>query len=100
MAKKEKIYDVTTIYDVVYNSEKPLNKSMIGKIKKWAEGADLFEVINDRHVRFTLITKMKTNTDPLYAIEYPAEQNRSNLEEYLGTISKSLEIKKEATFIL
>lgn len=100
MAKKEKIYDMTTVYDVFYNSEKPLNKSMIGKIKKWAEGADLFEVLNDRHVRLTIITKMKTDKNPLDAIEHPAEQNRSNLEEYLGTISKSLEIKKEATFIL
>lgn len=100
MAKKEKIYDVTTVYDVVYKAEKPLNKSMIGKIKKWYEVADLFEVISDWHVRFTLVTKMKTDKNPLDAVEHPAEQNRSNLEEYLKTISKYLEIKKETTFIL
>lgn len=98
--KNERIYEATTIYDVVYNSEKPLNKSMIGKLNKWYmnDEADLFEVIGERHVRYTVFTKF-VNV-PIETFEQHAAISRRRLEDYLRTISKSLEIKKETNFLL
>jgi len=97
MAKKSKTYEVTSVYDIYYDVDKPISASMLGKIRK---NTDNLEILTDRHIRITRIGKLTAAGEPI-----DEAKNYSNLDEemvsnFLRSCSKALRIHKIQIFVL
>lgn len=98
MAKKEKTYDVTFVYDVFHDVDKPISASMLGKIRKQA---DDIEIINERHIRITKTgMKLTTPANPIDEIRPFADREEGDMAALLRSCSRFLRIHKIQAFVL
>lgn len=98
MAKKSKTYDVTFVYDIFHDVDKPISPSMLGKIRK---AVDNIEVINDRHIRVTVNgCKLTTAANPIDEIRSFADNEETNMKYALHSCSRFLRIHKIQVFVI
>lgn len=105
MAKKtatkieSKNYDITVIYDVFYDVDKPISASMLGKIRK---KADQIDIKTDRHIQITEIKKVQLSTDEKYIdiITDMSENWEANMNTLLHSCSRFLRIHKIQIFVI
>ena len=99
MAKKSKTYDVTVVYDVFHDVDKPISASMLGKIRK---KADQIDIKTDRHIQITEIKKVQLSTDKKYIdmITDMSENWEANMNALLHSCSRFLRIHKIQIFVL
>lgn len=99
MAKKSKTYDVTFVYDIFHDVDKPISPSMLGKIKK-ADGVDNVVVKTDRHIVITSIGKMTTSGNPIDEVQGFESIEEKEMENILHACSRFLRIHKIQVFII
>lgn len=105
MAKKtatkieSKNYDITVVYDVFHDVDKPISASMLGKIRK---KADQIDIKTDRHIQITEIKKVQLSTDEKYIdmITDMSENWETNMEALLHSCSRFLRIHKIQVFVI
>lgn len=105
MAKKtatkieSKNYDVTVVYDVFHDVDKPISASMLGKIRK---KADQIDIKTDRHIQITEIKKVQLSTEEKYIniITDMSENWEANMAALLRSCSRFLRIHKIQIFVL
>lgn len=105
MAKKSatkiesKNYDVTVVYDVFHDVDKPISASMLGKIRK---KADQIDIKTDRHIQITEIKKVQLSTDEKYIdmITDMSKNWEADMENILHSCSRFLRIHKIQVFVL
>lgn len=98
MAKKNKTYDVTFVFDVFHDVDKPISASMLGKIRKQADNV---EIINERHIRVTKNgMKLTTTANPIDEIRPFADHEETDMEYLLHSCSRFLRIHKIQVFVL
>lgn len=98
MAKKTKTYDVTFVYDVFHDVDKPISASMLGKIRKQADNV---EILNERHIRVTCNgMKLTTPANPIDEIRPFADHEETNMNYLLHSCSRFLRIHKIQIFVL
>lgn len=105
MAKKNatkiesKNYDVTVVYDVFHDVDKPISASMLGKIRK---KADQIDIKTDRHIQITEIKKVQLSTDEKYIdmITDMSENWEADMNSLLHSCSRFLRIHKIQIFVI
>lgn len=105
MAKKtatkieSKNYDITVVYDVFHDVDKPISASMLGKIRK---KADQIDIKTDRHIQITEIKKVQLSTDEKYIdmITNMSENWEADMNALLHSCSRFLRIHKIQIFVL
>lgn len=98
MAKKSKTYDVTFVYDIFHDVDKPISPSMLGKIRK---AVDNIEILNERHIRVTRNgCKLTTAENPIDGIKNFEAIEELKMEDVLRSCSRFLRIHKVQVFIL
>lgn len=98
MAKKSKTYDVTFVYDVFHDVEKPINPSMLGKIRKQADNV---EILNERHIRITRTgAKLTTPGNPIDEIREFSNYEEADMNYLLHSCSRFLRIHKIQVFVI
>lgn len=98
MAKKTKTYDVTFVYDVFHDVDKPISPSMLGKIRKQA---DNIEILNERHIRVTVNgCEFTTTGNPIDEIRLFVDNEETNMKYVLHSCSRFLRIHKIQVFVL
>lgn len=108
MAKKTVIktetknYDVTVVYDVFHDVDKPISASMLGKIRK---KADQIDIKTDRHIQITEIKKIQISTDgldtkPIDIITDMSNGWETEMNTLLHSCSRFLRIHKIQIFVL
>ena len=105
MAKKtatkieSKNYDVTVVYDIFHDVDKPISASMFGKIRK---KADQIDIKTDRHIQITEIKKIPLFTDEKYidAITNMSENWEADMNALLHSCSRFLRIHKIQIFVI
>lgn len=98
MAKKSKTYDVTFVYDIFHDVDKPISPSMLGKIRK---AVDNIEVLNDRHIRVTRNgCKITTAENPIDGIQPCVDYEETDMNILLHSCSRFLRIHKVQVFVL
>ena len=105
MAKKtatkieSKNYDITVVYDVFHDVDKPISASMLGKIRK---KADQIDIKTDRHIQITEIKKVQLSTNEKYIdmITNMSENWEADMNALLHSCSRFLRIHKIQIFVL
>lgn len=105
MAKKtatkieSKNYDITVVYDVFHDVDKPISASMLGKIRK---KADQIDIKTDRHIQITEIKKVQLSTDEKYIdmITNMSENWEADMNALLHSCSRFLRIHKIQIFVI
>ena len=105
MAKKtatkieSKNYDITVVYDVFHDVDKPISASMLGKIRK---KADQIDIKTDRHIQITEIKKVQLSTDEKYIdiITDMSENWEADMNLLLHSCSRFLRIHKIQIFVI
>ena len=98
MAKKSKTYDVTFVYDIFHDVDKPISPSMLGKIRK---AVDNIEILNERHIRVTCNgCKFTTAENPIDGIKDFEKIEEFKMETLLHSCSRFLRIHKIQVFVL
>ena len=105
MAKKtatkieSKNYDITVVYDVFHDVDKPISASMLGKIRK---KADQIDIKTDRRIQITEIKKVQLSTDEKYIdiITDMSENWEADMNALLHSCSRFLRIHKIKVFVL
>lgn len=98
MAKKSKTYDVTYVYDIFHDVDKPISPSMLGKIRK---AVDNIEILNDRHIRVTCNgAKLTTSANPIDEIQRCVDYEETDMNILLHSCSRFLRIHKVQVFVL
>lgn len=98
MAKKSKTYDVTFVYDVFHDVDKPISPSMLGKIRKQADNV---EILNERHIRITCNgAKLTTQANPIDEIREFSDHEEADMNALLHSCSRFLRIHKIQIFVI
>lgn len=98
MAKRSKTYDVTFVYDIFHDVDKPISPSMLGKIRKVVDNID---VKTDRHIQVTVNgCKFTTAGNPIDEIRDFEKLEESEMETVLHACSRFLRIHKIQVFII
>lgn len=98
MAKKSKTYDMTFVYDIFHDVDKPISPSMLGKIRKTV---DNIEILNERHIRVTCNgMKLTTSANPIDEIRPFADHEEADMNTLLHSCSRFLRIHKIQVFVL
>lgn len=98
MAKKSKTYDVTFVYDVFHDVDKPISPSMLGKIRK---AVDNIEVLGERHIRVTCNgAKLTTSGNPIDEIQSFVNHEEADMNSLLHSCSRFLRIHKIQIFVI
>lgn len=98
MAKKSKTYDVTFVYDVFHDVDKPISPSMLGKIRKQADNV---EMLNERHIRITCNgAKLTTPGNPIDEIRPFTDHEEADMNALLHSCSRFLRIHKIQIFVI
>lgn len=98
MAKKVKTYDVTFIYDVFYETDKPISASMLGKIRK---NVDLLDIYGENHIKITMHgVKLTTPENPIDEIQPFANKFEADMAALLRSCSKAFMIRKTQVFVM
>lgn len=108
MAKKTvlktetKNYDITVVYDVFHDVDKPISASMLGKIRK---KADQIDIKTDRHIQITEIKKTQISTNgldnkPIDIISDMSTGWEADMAILLHSCSRFLRIHKIQVFVI
>ena len=97
MAKKSKTYEVTSVYDIYYDVDKPISASILGKIRK---NVNNLEILTDRHIRITKIFKLTTPGEPIQEAKNYSDRDEEDISGILKSCSKALRIHKVQIFVL
>lgn len=98
MAKKKKEYDITLVFDVIHETEKPISASMLGKIRK-NDLVNNMEILSDKRIRVYRFERLPIATD-IDGIDKKTELWGEEIEKMLHSCSRFLIIRKISVFIV
>lgn len=99
MAKKKKEYDITLVFDVIHETEKPISASILGKIRK-NNLVNGMRILSDKRIRVYRFERLPIATDMEDDIYKKTELFGEEIEKMLHSCSRFLTIRKVFVFIV